>query len=146
MALGPAHGLQRLDPSFFLDEDDLVEGPRRPLVALDRECAEHDRIAAVRVIDRAARLAVHQRDFTVLVLVVGDDVVEVRCRQFFALLDLRRLLALCRADRLDALVVLTTFTVTLLVGPERGILAGVAAAWLCYLWRTRRVPVHERLW
>ena len=29
------------------------------------------------------------------------------------------------ADRLDALVVLTTFAVTLLVGPERGILAGV---------------------
>jgi SulP family sulfate permease len=63
-----------------------------------------------------------------------------------SLLDFRRLLALCRADRLDALVVLTTFAVTLLVGPERGILAGVAAAWLCYLWRTRRVPVHERLW
>src|SRR5262249_37258105 len=63
-----------------------------------------------------------------------------------SLLDPRRLLALCRADRLDALVVLTTFAVTLLVGPERGILAGVAAAWLCYLWRTRRVPVHERLW
>src|SRR5258707_8929883 len=62
------------------------------------------------------------------------------------LFDLRRLLALCRADRLDALVVLTTFAVTLVVGPERGILAGVAAAWLCYLWRTRRVPVHERLW
>jgi MFS superfamily sulfate permease-like transporter len=56
------------------------------------------------------------------------------------------LLALCRADRLDALVALTTFAVTLLVGPERGILAGVAAAWLAYLWRTRRVPVHERLW
>ena len=63
-----------------------------------------------------------------------------------SLLDLRRLQALCRADRLDALVVLTTFGVTLLVGPERGILAGVAAAWLAYLWRTRRVPVHERLW
>jgi sulfate permease, SulP family len=62
------------------------------------------------------------------------------------LLDLRRLLALCRADRLDALVALTTFAVTLLVGPGRGILAGVAAAWLCYLWRTRHVPVHERLW
>jgi SulP family sulfate permease len=62
------------------------------------------------------------------------------------LLDVRRFLALCRADRLDALVVLTTFGVTLLVGPERGILAGVAAAWLAYLWRTRRVPVHERLW
>jgi len=55
-----------------------------------------------------------------------------------SLLDLRRLLGLCRADRLDALVVLTTFAMTLLVGPERGILAGVAAAWLCYLWRTRR--------
>ena len=39
------------------------------------------------------------------------------------LLDLRRLLALCRADRLDALVALTTFAVTLLVGPGRGILA-----------------------
>jgi len=63
-----------------------------------------------------------------------------------SLLDVRRFLALCRADRLDALVVLTTFGVTLLVGPERGILAGVAAAWLAYLWRTRRVPVHERLW
>ena len=63
-----------------------------------------------------------------------------------SLLDLRRLMALCRADRLDALVALTTFAVTLLVGPERGILAGVAAAWLAYLWRTRRVPVHERLW
>jgi sulfate permease, SulP family len=62
------------------------------------------------------------------------------------LFDVRRLLALCRADRLDALVVLTTFALTLLVGPERGILAGVAAAWLCYLFRTRRVPVHERLW
>src|SRR5258706_583338 len=62
------------------------------------------------------------------------------------LFDLRQLLALCRADTLDALVVLTTFAVTLVVGPERGILAGVAAAWLCYLFRTRRVPVHERLW
>jgi sulfate permease, SulP family len=63
-----------------------------------------------------------------------------------SLLDPRRLLALCRADRLDALVALTTFGVTLLVGPERGILAGVAAAWLSYLCRTRRVPVHEHLW
>jgi sulfate permease, SulP family len=63
-----------------------------------------------------------------------------------SLLDPTRLLALCRADRLDALVALTTFGVTLLVGPERGILAGVAAAWLSYLCRTRRVPVHEHLW
>ena len=62
------------------------------------------------------------------------------------LLDLRRLLALCRADRFDALVALTTFAVTLLVGPARGILTGVTVAWLCYLWRTRNVPVHERLW
>src|SRR5262249_13467247 len=57
------------------------------------------------------------------------------------LLDLRRLLALCRADRLDALVVLTQFPVPVLGRPEAGVLAGVAAAWLCYLWRTRRVPV-----
>jgi SulP family sulfate permease len=49
-----------------------------------------------------------------------------------------RLMALCRADRLDGLVALTTFLTTLLVGPERGILAGVGAAALCYLWRTRR--------
>jgi SulP family sulfate permease len=62
------------------------------------------------------------------------------------LLGPRRLMALCRADRFDGLVALTTFTVTLLVGPERGILAGVAAAALCYPWRTRRVPVRERLW
>jgi SulP family sulfate permease len=57
-----------------------------------------------------------------------------------------RLVALCRADRLDGLVALTTFLVTLLVGPERGILAGVAAAALCYPWRAGRVPVRERLW
>jgi SulP family sulfate permease len=62
------------------------------------------------------------------------------------LLDSRRLVALCRADRLDGLVMLTTVFVTLLVGPERGILAGVAGAALCYLWRTRRVPVRERPW
>ena len=48
--------------------------------------------------------------------------------------------------RFDALVALLTFVVTLLVGPERGILAGVAAAALCYPWRAGRVPVRERLW
>jgi MFS superfamily sulfate permease-like transporter len=46
-------------------------------------------------------------------------------------------MALCRADRLDGLVALATFFVTLLVGPERGILAGVAAAALCYVGRAR---------
>jgi sulfate permease, SulP family len=62
------------------------------------------------------------------------------------LLDPRRIVALCRADKLDALVALTTFWVTLLVGPETGIVTGIAAAALGYLWRTRRVPVRERLW
>ena len=62
------------------------------------------------------------------------------------LLDPRRLVALCRADALDGLAALTTFSVTLLVGPERGIVAGVTGAALCFLWRTRRVPVHEQLW
>src|SRR5262249_977812 len=33
----------------------------------------------------------------------------------------------------------------LVVGPERGTLAGVAAAWLCSLWRTRRVRSPQRL-
>jgi sulfate permease, SulP family len=47
------------------------------------------------------------------------------------LLDPRRLMALCRTDRLDGLVALATFIVTLLVGPERGVLAGVAAAPRC---------------
>jgi len=64
----------------------------------------------------------------------------------FSLLDLRRLMALWRADRLDGLVALTTFLMTLLVGPESGILLGVGAAALCYLWRTRLVPVREGLW
>src|SRR5262249_3460899 len=63
-----------------------------------------------------------------------------------SLLDLRRLMALWRADGLDGLVALTTFLMTLLVGPEKGILAGVGAAALCYLWRTRLLPVRERLW
>lgn len=62
------------------------------------------------------------------------------------LLDPGRLFALCRVDGLDGLVAVATFLVTLLVGPEQGILAGVAAAALCYLWRTRRVPVRESLW
>ena len=56
------------------------------------------------------------------------------------LLDLRRFVALCRADTLDALVALATFSVTLLVGPERGILTGIVAAALGYCWRTWRVP------
>jgi len=62
------------------------------------------------------------------------------------LLDPGQLLALCRADRLDGLVALTTFLGTLVVGPERGIMAGIAAAALCHLWKRRRVPVRERLW
>ena len=62
------------------------------------------------------------------------------------LIDPKRLMALCRADWLDGLVTLTTFLVTLLVGPESGILTGATGAALCYLWRTRRVPVRERLW
>jgi MFS superfamily sulfate permease-like transporter len=65
-----------------------------------------------------------------------------------SLLDPRRFVELCRADKLDALVALTTFCVTLLVGPEPGILSGVAAventatagdgASMAVSWRTRR--------
>lgn len=67
------------------------------------------------------------------------------------LLEPRPLVALCRADTLDGLAALITFSVTVMFGPERGILAGIAAAALCLLWRTRRVPprrvtIHEQLW
>ena len=33
-----------------------------------------------------------------------------------------------------------------MIGPENGIMTGVAGAGLCYLWRTHHVPVRERLW
>jgi len=47
--------------------------------------------------------------------------------------------------QVDALAGLTTFTVTLLVGPERGILAGGRRRpALCYLWRTWRMPRVEK--
>src|SRR5262245_21543446 len=61
------------------------------------------------------------------------------------LLDPRRLIVLYRSDRLDGLVALTTLLVTLLIGPERGIVAGIVAAALCYLWKARRAPASERL-
>jgi hypothetical protein len=44
------------------------------------------------------------------------------------------------------LVALTTFLGTLLLGPERGIVAGVAAAALRHFWKRRRMPVRERPW
>src|SRR5262249_10030416 len=63
------------------------------------------------------------------------------------LLDWRRFVALCRADTLDALVALTTFSVTLLVGPERGILAGIVAAALAYCGaRPLRRALSRRGW
>src|SRR5262249_38989165 len=63
-----------------------------------------------------------------------------------SLLDLRRLIVLWHADRLDGLVALTTFLGTLLVGPERGIVAGGGAGALGCLLGGRLVPVRERLW
>jgi len=51
---------------------------------LDRlvESAERDGLAAVRMGDRAARLMIHAGDLTVLVLIVGDDAVEVALLKF----------------------------------------------------------------
>ena len=77
VALRPANVLQRLATALLLDVDQLVEGPHRALVVLDHQRAERDGLAAMRMIDRAARLAVHARDLAVLGLVVGDDGREV---------------------------------------------------------------------
>ena len=77
MPLAPTHFLQRLVGAFLLDVQDLVEGPRRALIGLDHERAERNRLAAVRMIDRAARLPVHAFDLAVLALVIGDDGSEV---------------------------------------------------------------------
>ena len=84
MPLQPASCLERLVGAFLLDVDQLVEGPRRPLVLLDHQRAERDGLVAMRVSDRAARLAIHAFDFAVLVLVVGDDRSEVADFQFLA--------------------------------------------------------------
>ena len=82
--LQPAVLLQRLLCAFLLDVEQLVEIPCRALVLLDHQGAERDGLVAVRMGDRAARLAVHPLDLAVLVLVVGDDALEVAVLQFLA--------------------------------------------------------------
>ena len=82
--LEPAVLLEGLLRAFLLDVEQLVEVPGRPLVLLDHQGAERDRLVAVRMGDRAARLAVHQRDFAVLFLVVVDDAGEVADLEFLA--------------------------------------------------------------
>src|SRR5262249_61050452 len=62
---------------FLLDVDQFVEGPDRALVLFDHQGAERDGLAPMRVVDRSARLAVHQRNLAVLGLIVGDDGGEV---------------------------------------------------------------------
>src|SRR5262249_56932107 len=84
VALEPAHCLERLRKTLFLDVDDLVVEPGRPFVVLDRQRAEWDRFANVWVIDRAARLAVHALDLAVLGLVVRNDAIEILGREFLA--------------------------------------------------------------
>src|SRR5262249_33816141 len=88
MSLRPAHVLERLREALLLDVDQLVEGPYRPFVVLDHQRPERDRLAPVRVVNRAARLAKHERDFAVLVFVVGDDGFEILGRQCHAKLVL----------------------------------------------------------
>src|SRR5262249_9337228 len=73
-----------LAEAFLLDVEQLVEGPDRALVILDRQRAERNVILAMRVIDRAARLPVHAGNFAVLVLEVSDYVLEVADLQFLA--------------------------------------------------------------
>src|SRR5262245_56300462 len=82
--LRPFRFLERLREALLLDIDNLVVEPGWPFVVLDYQRAEHDRFADMRVVDRTARLAVHTLDFAVLVLVVGDDALEVSGGQRFA--------------------------------------------------------------
>src|SRR5262249_19284079 len=53
--LAPMLVLEHFREAFLLDVEQLVEAPRRPLVALDHECAERERLAPVRMVDRATR-------------------------------------------------------------------------------------------
>ena len=82
--LEPAVLLERLLRAFLLDVENLVEIPCRALVLFDHQRAERDGLVTVRMRDRAARLAVHQRDFAVLVFVIGDDLLKFRDLQFLA--------------------------------------------------------------
>src|SRR5262249_37032276 len=84
MPLGPTNRLQRLREAFLLDIDELVVEPRWPLIALDHECPERDGLLSMWMIEAAARLPIHQRDFAMLGFIVGDDCGEVGGRQVFA--------------------------------------------------------------
>jgi hypothetical protein len=84
MPLRPAVVLQRFAETFFFDVEKFVEGPRRTLIIFDRQCSERNVILAMRVIDRAARIPVHAGDFAVVVLVVGENILEVAGFQFLA--------------------------------------------------------------
>ena len=75
--LRPGSLLQRLEEALLLDEQDLVEGPFGPLIALDLQGAERDAVPAMRMVERAARVAVHAGDLALLELVVADDGLEV---------------------------------------------------------------------
>src|SRR5262249_22742769 len=81
VTLRPADILERFFETLFLDVDELVVSPDGPLVILDHERSERNVVFAMRVIDRAARLAVHACDLAVLVLIIGDDGLEVADQQ-----------------------------------------------------------------
>src|SRR5262249_32787567 len=70
--------------TLLLDVEQLVEGPDWAFVILDRQRAEWNVIAAMRVIHRAAWFPVHARYFAILRFVVCDDPLEVADEQFLA--------------------------------------------------------------
>src|SRR5262245_29129164 len=82
MALRPAVGLQGFRETLFLDINQFVERPPRPLVFLDRERAERDVLVAMGMIDRAARLAVHAGNLAILGFIVSNNPLEVADQQF----------------------------------------------------------------
>src|SRR5262249_56415760 len=57
--LAPMLVLEHFREALLFDVEQLVEAPRWPLVALDHECAEGERLAPVGMVDRATRLPIH---------------------------------------------------------------------------------------
>ena len=80
--LQPAVLLQRIVRALLLDVEELVEQPCGPLVFLDHQRAERDHLVAVRMDEASARIAVHETNLAVLVLVVVEDRLEVADLEF----------------------------------------------------------------
>ncbi|MBN1356431.1 sulfate permease [bacterium] len=59
------------------------------------------------------------------------------------MIDVRELLYLMKVDRLDCLILLVTFSMTLVLSAEKGILGGVVLSLLLFLWRSAHPKIAE---